>query len=154
MRLSKQEHSIDQRPALRAEQIEGANAAVLTITGVRSGNIPDIKAPGGSRFTVRISVEEFPDHQFYCNPAGVTALIEKYGEEDQDWIGQQLPVVVKNVQNPVSKRWGSALHVAPLNEWEGVLDGTGAVDTTDEPAKPAPKPAAKRAPAKKTTRAR
>lgn len=147
MRLKKEDFNIDKRPALRVEDLAGSDAAVLTISGVRSGNIPDQKAPGGSRFTVRLSVDEFPDHQFYVNPAGVTALIENYGEEDTDWVGHVVPLVVKQTINPISGRAVEALHVAPLNEWKGIISGDGDLET--EEAKP---PARKNAAKKTTTR--
>lgn len=143
MRLKKSDFSIDQRPALRADDLEGKDAAVLTIAAVRSGNIPDSKAPGGARFTVRLSIDEFPDHQFYVNPAGVTALIETYGEEDTDWVGQLVPLVVKKTTNPITGLQVVALHVAPLIEWKGILEGTGEVEQPVEPK--ARKSAAKKA---------
>lgn len=148
MRLNKHDYNTESKPALRHTDLDGASAAALTMEQVSVGDIPDYNAPGGSRRVIRVFTKEFPEKVFYMNPAGVTACIEKYGEHTEQWEGQALPLVVRETQNPVTKRTVLALHVAPLGEWDGVLDGTGVVD--DAPASTPAKP--RRAAAKKATK--
>jgi hypothetical protein len=139
-RLNRNDYGGERLPALRHTHLDGASAGVLTMERVSEGRIPDFNAPGGSRPVVRVYTQEFPEHVFYMNPAGVTACIEKYGEHTEGWEGQPLPVVVAKTTNPISKRTVEALHVAPLKDWDGIIDGTGVVEDDEPEEEKAPKP--------------
>jgi hypothetical protein len=102
-------------------------AAVLTIADVFVGNMRDDESATGWREVIKIGTEEFPDRWYYPNFAGVTALIEAFGEETHEWTGHLLPLVVTTTTNPKTRRPVEALHVAPKNEWRGLISGTGEV---------------------------
>lgn len=132
------------KPALRVEDFGDASAAVLTISDVSVGQVTE---SDGKRQVVRVHTREFPDKVFYVNPAGVTACIERFGEDTNHWAGNDLPVVVRRTLNPVTKQTVYALHVAPLADWEGIIDGSGVVDSDDDDDATVSTPAAEPAPA-------
>lgn len=147
MRINRENYGGNSLPALKPDALQGQSAAILTITSANEGNIPDFNAPGGNRRVLRMTFEEFPENVYYVNPAGVTACVEEFGEYTEQWIGKRIPLIVRDVLNPVTHKEVPALHVAPLGEWEGIFDGTGVV--TEAPAR---KGTAKKAAARKTTR--
>lgn len=145
MRLN--ETNFERKPALRPEDFGDANAAVLTMASVIVGTITE---DGGKRQVVRVVTEEFPDKYFYMNPAGITACIEEYGRETENWRGHDLPVIVTRTYNPVRGAYQDALHVAPRVDWSGLISGTGEIEVEVEEAEGA---SAERAPKELRTRA-
>lgn len=143
-RINKHNYGGSSLPALRADDLEGATAATLTITGATEGRIPDYNAPGGSRTVLRITFAEFPEKVYYANPAGVTACVEEFGEYTEEWEGQTIPLIVRETINPATKRTVTALHIAPRDEWEGIMSGTGEVPSESESGARARKTARKR----------
>lgn len=103
-------------PPLEPEVLgSGVNAAVLTIHDFREAEIGDRVAP-------LLEIAEYPDYAFWLNVRDVRTLIEKFGDETEEWIGQQVPVVRQRVQDPSTKEYKEKLHVARASAWQEIFD--------------------------------
>jgi hypothetical protein len=110
------------RPALKPDSIgyPKASAAVLTIADVD----PEVEIPeenGGTRKVLTVTFKEFPDLVFYTNKTSREALIEKLGLNERKWIGERVPLVVVQTNNPRTKKPQPSLWVADAAEWDGHL---------------------------------
>ncbi len=113
------------RPALKPESIgyPKKNAAVLTIADVD----PEVEIPDGesTRKVLTIVFREFPDLTYYTNKTSREACIEKFGLNEKNWIGERVPLIVVQTNNPQTKKPQAALWVADPKEWDTHLRAGG-----------------------------
>jgi hypothetical protein len=87
--------------------------------------------------SVVLRYKEFPKHIHWLNKAGVNILCDVFGDNEADWIGNQIPVVVKeDVKNPKTGKFNDMLWVADAADWERLFsdDVTARENTTAVPA--------------------
>lgn len=116
-----EEHMGSKKPSLKPESLDGADSAVLTISGVESVDIPDDDAEDGTRKAVRLDFEE-TDLPYWPNKTGLRTLAEKFGAKPREWIGERVALVVVRVNNPKTKKQQPALHIAQGEEFDDLLD--------------------------------
>lgn len=112
------------RPAVKPETIgyPKNTAAVLTIADVD----PEVEIPednGGSRKVLTLVFREFPEHTFYTNKTSREALIKQFGTNEKTWLGQRVPLIVVNTNNPQTKKPQASLWVADPEDWDTHLGG-------------------------------
>ena len=114
------------RPALKPESIgyPKTTAAVLTIADVD----PEVELPednGGTRKVLVLVFKEFPDLTYYTNKTSRETLIDVFGLNEKKWIGQRVPLVVVQTNNPRTKKAQASLWVADQAEWDGHMKRAG-----------------------------
>lgn len=113
------------RPALKPDSIgyPKVNAAVLTIADVD----PEVEIPDGegTRKVLTVIFKEFPDLTYYTNKTSRETLIEKFGLNEKNWLGEKVPLVVVQTNNPQTKKPQPSLWVADLKEWDQHLNARG-----------------------------
>lgn len=114
------------RPSLTPEDFNGKSHAVLTISAVEPEvKIPDPSKPGGFRVVAVLSFEEYhgeDDRALYLNKRQAEYLVERLGDETDDWIGERVPLEVVKVNNPNTGKPVQKVYVAEPAEWDGILD--------------------------------
>jgi hypothetical protein len=81
---------------------------------------------------------EFPKHVHWLNKAGVNILCDVFGDNEADWVGKQVPVVVKeDVKNPQTGKYNDMLWIADAADWERLFaqDEEQRANTTAVPGK-------------------
>lgn len=79
------------RPKVEQGDFEG-DYTIATIVKVEMGEIDDDTRPGGKRPTRMLQFKEFGDKVLYLNVTQAESLVEQLGDDDDDWIGQQIPI--------------------------------------------------------------
>lgn len=130
------------RPALTPEDFAGKSQAVLTISAVETDvKIPDTSRPGGFRLVAVLSFEEYQgddDRALYLNKTQAQFLVDKFGDESDNWIGERVPLEVVKVNNPKTGKPHRKVYVAdPADTWDAILDAA-------KPRRVAAKPKARR----------
>ena len=150
---------------LEPSNLRGAAFAVVTVKQVAQVDADrgENKRTGEKQFEPAIAIlyEEFPRHVHWLNKAGVNILMDVFGDEEKEWLGKQIPVIVKeDVLNPKTKKTQDMLWVADAADWERLFseDETARENTTavtpktatdNAAARSAREAAARRAAAKK-----
>lgn len=103
--------------------LKGAQFAIVTIAEVHQVDANDGEdlRSGKPRFrpVVLVTYKEFPKRIHWLNKMGVNILLDVFGEEESEWVGKQIPIVVKeDVPNPKTKNTEDMLWVANADEWE------------------------------------
>lgn len=107
--------------------LKGARFAVVTITDAvivdaRRGNNSRTGEPAYEPAVV-LRYAEFPDRVHWLNKMGVNIVADVYGNEEQDWVGKQVPIVVKeDVLNPTTKKKEDMVWVANTDEWPKLFE--------------------------------
>lgn len=92
---------------LSADDIE--EAAMLTITEFQDGDRKDDKGKWAL-----LKFEE-TDKVMFLNESAIDALVEHYGDDTDNWIGEKLPVEQYDTKN------GKRVRVMAAEEWEGAF---------------------------------
>lgn len=107
--------------------LRGAKMAVLEITDAvqvdayRGNN----KRTGEPIFepAVALRFKEIPKRIYWVNKIGVNILCDVYGEDESEWVGNRVPLVVKEeVKNPTTGESQDMLWIANADEWETLFD--------------------------------
>lgn len=109
--------------ALRVDDLDGANATIITVEDVDSMEFDDEDAPGGSRTVLILKSEEY-EKGFFLNKSGLRTIVEQYGDVPAKWIGKRIPLVVVRTQNPKLKKTVQSLQVASADEWDKITGQT------------------------------
>lgn len=121
------------RPKLERDDLDG-DVGVLTIAGFDEAKISDEE---GERVTPFIWFEEMGEKVHYLNKTQVDYLIERLGDDSDDWVGQKVPIE-KHTATYAGKQH-KKLWVSPPEKWDeylGVKRGRVArVTRTKAPAK-------------------
>lgn len=115
------------RLALTSEDFAGKSQAVLTISAVETDvKIPDTSRPGGFRLVAVLSFEEYQgddDRALYLNKTQAQFLVDKFGDESDNWVGERVPLEVVKVNNPKTGKPHRKVYVAdPADTWDAILD--------------------------------
>lgn len=102
------------QPVIKPADIAPATAAVLTCIGVEEREFDN-----GKR--LQLTFEQFPEHVYYLNVTGIDSITERLGDDDENWIGAEIPLQVVKVMNPSSKKMQDALHVAEPDDWDDLI---------------------------------
>lgn len=102
---------------LKAEDLDGANATIITVEDVDSMEFDDEDAPGGVRTVIILKSREY-DKGFFVNKSGLRTIVEQYGDVPARWVNKRIPLVVVRVNNPKTKKQQDSLQVASADEWD------------------------------------
>lgn len=106
---------------LTAGSLKGAKAAVVTITDAvivdaRRGN--DERGKPKYEPALVLRYKEFPKRVHWLNKMGVNILCDVFGEEETEWVGQQVAIVVsEKVKNPTDGGTQDMVWIANGDEW-------------------------------------
>lgn len=72
---------------------------------------------------VVLRYKEIPSRLHWLNKAGVNILCDVFGDDEQQWVGMRIPIVVKEgVKNPTSGERNDMVWVANSDEWVRLFD--------------------------------
>ena len=108
--------SSEHRPKLTPQVLGSPATTVLTVQEVRT----QIETADG-RKAAYLVFDEYPEHAYWLNRTGISALVERLGGDDSDWIRQRVPLVRVEALNPTTGASVVTFHVAPLVEWGDLL---------------------------------
>lgn len=112
-RVTRQQFS-KSRPTLKAEDLQGGTATVVTI-----GSVEEIELDEQPKLV--LGFDEWPEHSYFPNVTSIGNLIEILGDETDDWKGKRVALIVVNTNNPNTKKTVKALWVAPADEQDAIL---------------------------------
>lgn len=122
---------------LEPAALRGAEFAVVTVTDAVQVDAQrgENRRTGEKQFepAVALRYAEFPKHIHWLNKAGVNILCDVFGDDESEWVGKQLPVIVKeDVKNPQTGKFSDMLWVADAADWERLFseDETARANTT------------------------
>ena len=109
---------------------------------------------------VAIRYKEFPKHIHWLNKAGVNIMCDVFGDEESEWVGKTVPIIVKeDVKNPTTGRLQDMVWIADAADWERIfaendeqLANTTAVAKKDNAAAQSAREAAERRAAAKNAK--
>ena len=116
------------RPKIEPDDLDGTSA-VLECDGYGEEDFDDPSAPGGVRKSAYLTFVEFPaegdaDMGRVCwlNVTSIRAIIQHYGDESDDWIGQLIPV--EEVKGTAFKKaYHKVSVVSPPEKWGDFIEG-------------------------------
>jgi hypothetical protein len=127
---------------LEPATLRGAAFAVVEITdAVQVDATRDENKRTGEKVfepAVALRYKEFPKHIHWLNKAGVNILCDVFGEDEREWVGKQVPVIVKeDVKNPKTGKFSDMVWIADAADWERLFaeDEEQRANTTAVPAK-------------------
>ena len=108
---------------LEPATLRGAAFAVVEITDVAQVDAQrgESKRTGEKIYEPAIAIryKEFPKHIHWLNKAGVNILADVFGDNEQDWVGQPVPIIVKeDVKNPQTGKLNDMVWIADAADWE------------------------------------
>lgn len=124
------------RPTLNVEDLED-EAAVLVCSAVEEVELPDSDAPGGVRKSLLMRFEESGDKALWLNKTQIEYLIERLGDDTDDWIGQYVPI--EKHETTFRGKTHNKVWVSPPESWDEMLEAAGVT-----PRKAKARPAVKR----------
>lgn len=106
--------------------LRGAREAVLEITDavIVSARRGDDPRTGRPKFepAVVLRFAEFPNRIYWLNTIGVNIVADEFGDEESAWVGNRIPLVVRQgVRNPNGGQ-ADMLWVANRDEWAAIMD--------------------------------
>lgn len=116
MKASNPRYGGSGRPKIVQDDIEDGDAMLVTISDVEEEKV---KGDGGDKVLLVLLTEEFGDKVHRLNKTQRDYLIEQLGEETDDWIGKQVPLV-KTKQAFQNKSFDTVWVAAP-EEWKSLL---------------------------------
>ena len=111
----------EHREKLTPQVMGSPETIVLTVQEARTG----IETVDGRKAALLV-FDEFPDHAYWLNKTGISTLVERLGGDDNDWVGQRVPLIRVEASNPTTGVSVVTFHVATLIEWDELLAGTDA----------------------------
>jgi hypothetical protein len=120
---------------LSADDIE--EAAILTISSFSEGERKDKDGKWAL-----LKFEETGDKILFLNNAALETLVDRYGDNTDDWVGQIVPVEAYEGTK------GPAVRIMAAEEWDNAFTEAGVEGFAPKTARPAPRAVATRTPAK------
>jgi hypothetical protein len=74
-----------------------------------------------NRKVMILHFEEFPKHNFWLSPKGIRILADKFGKKFTEWLGQKVPLVIVDAENPETGEQVDSLQVAAQVDWEDLM---------------------------------
>jgi len=106
----------EQLPVLKADMFPKAEIIPFTITKVS-------RVPFDRKTRYVLTSKEHGEHVLWLNTHSVRALVTKFGDDDDNWIGQTVPLVKTRTENPRSGDAVLSLWVAgadDISAWETI----------------------------------
>lgn len=115
------ERAVPGRPQLKPQHI-GNGDTVYTVESV------DYKPSvgGGSKFVLRFKEDQA--HELWLNKEGQNIMLDKYGNESDNWIGKPVALTCETITLESGKDRGKTVDVvapAPLPGWAAIFKGCG-----------------------------
>lgn len=103
--------------------LKGAKFAVVEIADavIVDARRDDDKTTGEPKYepALVLRYKEFPTRVHWLNKAGVNILCDVFGEEESAWVGNRIPIQVKEgVKNPKKNQKQDMVWIANADEWE------------------------------------
>lgn len=131
-RVESPEGGYQRKPALRPEDLGGADYCVSSITEVQD-NIPVTDPNGRKKYKMRIRVAAFPERNFWPNATSRANLEKKLGRDTRGWVGGRIVLEVVEVDDPDGQPVLS-VWVAEPKEWQRLI--TADIQGAAAPAAP------------------
>lgn len=64
---------------------------------------------------------EFPEKVWYPNQTSIARLMKVLGKETENMVGERVPIVVEETQNPETRAEVEALFIARESQWKQLL---------------------------------
>lgn len=96
------------------------DVAILLIAGYDEDEIPDQDSEDGKRFVAFITFQELGDKRLYLNKTAATTLIERYGQDADQWAGNPCPV--EKVVRKFGKQKYEKVDIVPDEEWDEYIE--------------------------------
>lgn len=106
------------RPKLTQEDFDG-DFIVLTIASVEEVTVDDEDKEEGKRKSLVLTFDETGDKSLWLNVSQINALIERFGEDDDDWKGERVPVE-KHTAEYMGKKYPK-VRIMAAEEWDEAL---------------------------------
>lgn len=108
-------------PKLTPEDID--EAAIATITAVNRIETDDKSTKTGKRKAINLEFQETGDKVLWLNKGMIDTLIEKLGDDTDDWVGKQVPIesftaVFKGQKFP-------KVGIMAAEEWDNAFEEAG-----------------------------
>lgn len=119
MKVKKEKYG-NAKPKIEQDDLEGGDAAVFTIAAVEEQKVKD---DDGERISLCLITEELGDKLQWLNQTQIGYLLDKFGDDSDDWIGKSVPLVKTTTHyagKPFKKVW-----VAAPAEWDGIFEEAG-----------------------------
>jgi len=124
MKVREERYQPSGRPKIEQKDIEGGDAVVVTIAEVEEEKV---KGDKGDKLLLVLVVEEFPDKVHRLNKTQLAYMVEKLGDETNEWIGQKIPLVKTTQEFGSGSRVKDfdVVWVAAPDEWDTILKAGG-----------------------------
>lgn len=119
-RIESPEGGFKRLPALRAEDLGGADFCVSHITEVQD-NIAVSDPNGRKKFKLRLRVAAFPERNFWPNATSRANLEKKLGRDTRGWLNGRIVLEVVEVDDPDGQPVLS-VWVAEPKEWQRLIE--------------------------------
>lgn len=129
------------RPKVMPDDLE-EDVAVLTIVEYEEVEVDDPSTESGKRMSGFLTFQETGEKVCWLNKTAITALVQYYGDDSDDWEGQDCPV--EKVKGIAFKKSYHKVNVVPADAWPEYIPSL----------RPTPKKKATRKATKKTKRTR
>lgn len=103
------------RPAVDCALLGNVDVAVLTISQVD----PAVKFEDRTRMV--ITFEEFPDHAYWPNVTSIGHLIDRFGDDTDEWISKPVALERVKTNNPQTKKQTDSMWVAAADQQDDLL---------------------------------
>jgi hypothetical protein len=123
-RIEGPEGGFKRLPALRAEDLGGADYGGATITEMQD-NIPVTDPSGRKKFKMRLRVAAFPERNFWPNATSRANLDKKLGRDTRGWVGARIVLEVVEVDDPNGVPTLS-VWVADPKDWQRLIEADAA----------------------------
>lgn len=110
------------RPKITQEDFDG-DFIVLTSAEVEEITVDDDEQESGKRKSLVMTFEETGDKVIWLNVGQVTALIERFGDDDEAWKGQKIPVE-KHTATFRGKKFDK-VRIMASEEWDQAFEEAG-----------------------------
>lgn len=108
------------RPRLEPDDLE-EDVAVLTIAEYEEIEVDDASTESGKRMSALLTFEETGEKVVWLNKTAITALVEYYGDDSDQWLGQPCPV--ESVRGTAFGKAYHKVNVVPQDAWPEYVDG-------------------------------
>jgi hypothetical protein len=108
-------------PTLKAIDLKGSRLTVVTIATAPE-IVPGQKGRGNREKLLLMRFAEWPDRVYYPNSTSIGRLMKGLGDETELMRGKRIPLQVILVPNPETREEVDALHIAPTEEWETLIE--------------------------------
>lgn len=116
-------------PTLKATDLRGARFTVVTIASAKI--VPGDKRKGSREKLLLLKFQEWPDRNYFPNSSGIGRLMKGVGAETETMPGKRIALVVTPTVNPDTKEEVDALHIAPTEEWDTLMEEYDGADGND-----------------------